>query len=800
MNINDLNPNDYKVVSNAPTQQLNINDLNPNDYKVVNNGTDTNSNSSTNDSANTNTNIPDVGVGAYLNGGTNQPKADLSGVTDYSDANKPTVNPDGTISTISTGQPEDYQGAFNKDVTTPIKEGTEQVVAGARELTAGGAKVINDTLAHYDLPNEKATTDKAVKTLNSFIGNYNTKHPEQFMHPATYGELASYGAVPMGSGVMSATLTGGALTFLSSVGEDKSYSEATRDGIIGGLLTGGVTKALEFLPGSKANGIYRYMLDHYNIDAKVADSEFKQWRRVTGEADTTKNRIKALIDNLGTQGADIKSSMVNDPIAVKNLNKRIKDTKQNLIEASKSSFNVEDFAQDLKTNFKRVGQEYNDIKATISDKPTNSVFEPKLFDVVDDATTGDVAELKQLLGKDEVSVKDLLDSSPIVNSLKARAKGQSIHKWSVVKDQINSDLKDALSTKEYAMWKAANDNYAKMATVRVSKLGDEIQKAVSTTYKGSAKSTPEAVMRKLKTIGAGDDIFSNISDLVGQKHTAMLEKAIINRTLQGKNGNQAWETISKNLENKGFVTPEGQHLNSLVNDMKEVFKTDDSMRTLNVMHGRSGATIATTAEGKAAVVIIDKLSNMIRKHIPYSSVAKHLRVMDGLEDILREPTKVANFKNIIDNLNPHLKGIISNDYNDLLIKEEQKLIEHKPDSLSTGDVNLQPKYATQSGIIGDDASYVALHDAQTNLVRDTLGKGYSNDVINKVKSYINGRRFNTQLGRIKSEELQGNLDSVHKIIKSEVDKMVKRINIDHGVKLPKSEVEKIYKLKLKETK
>ena len=257
-----------------------------------------------------------LGVGSYLNGATDQPKAELSGVTDYGTANDPTVNSDGTISTVSTGQPSDYTGAFTKDVIAPVEAGTGQLIAGTRKPIAGTAKVINDGLAALGLPNEKATTDKAVRTLADYTDRYNEKNPDQMMHPSTIGELLTYSAVPVGSGVTTAATAGGAISFVGAIGDNKDYSEATKDAIIGGILTGGITKGLEMLPGNKASALYTYMLDHYNVDPATATKEFQQWRRITGEADTTKNKIKALVDNLGTQGADIKSSLVDDPIAI----------------------------------------------------------------------------------------------------------------------------------------------------------------------------------------------------------------------------------------------------------------------------------------------------------------------------------------------------------------------------------------------------------------------------------------------------------------------------------------------------
>lgn len=50
---------------------------------------------------------------------------------------------------------------------------------------------------------------------------------------------------------------------------------------------------------------------------------------------------------------------------------------------------------------------------------------------------------------------------------------------------------------------------------------------------------------------------------------------------------------------------------------------------------------------------------------------------------------------------------------------------------------------------------------------------------------------------MKADDIQGNMKMLRKTIQTETDRMVSRINKDHGVKLPPKEVEKIYQMKIK---
>jgi len=763
MNINDLKPEDYEVVDSKP---LNINDLKPDDYQEVH----------------------------------SEIQEDLF-----------TPGPSVIDSTQFTDSKDNAQTIVQGETLNPhaVADVSELTAMGEAGLARGAIRPVLGVAylgegVYNKLTNEQSKiTDDWIKENEAIIKDKGLEGP------ALVGEIASnilLSGISAGSSAAGVAVREASIAGASSIGADRDSLDTGIAMMLGGGIGGGVQAVLNKLDKTQVKKLYDYMLEQYNVDPITAEKNFVEWRKATGESNSIENKVKSLVDGLGDEGATLKREIAHDPMAVKNLNRRVKETKKSVEELAKSNFNVENFADDLDNAYTDVSKKYGEVKEQISSVPVDKRFEMEPWEALDEATAGDVKELRNLIGEDNpyINSKDLVEAMPIINKLIRRSKGKTLHKWSEVSKAVDTQLRDVLTESQYKLWKETNTLYSKMASVRESKLGNLIATAKGKSFKGNPKSTPEEVMAKLSKVNAGDDTFTNIVTLVGKDKTEELEKGIISSALKE---DKAWKTISKNLRNKGFVTAEGKRLQNIVNEFQTVFKTDDAMRVLNTNIGHEGASIATTAEGKAAVWVINKLANMIRKHVPFSAEAKHLRKLDTLEEVLRSPTLSAKLSETFEKLPQSVKDDIGTAYVAKLqeeMKKEQaiKHIDYKPEAKITGDTNVKPLYSTPEGTVGTDATKVTLHDAQTKMVKEALGKDYSNDIINQTSKLLNSKRFNNVIkstsDRMKADELSSNMTMLKKTIKSEVDQIVKRINKDYGVKLPPKEVEKIYKLKVQE--
>lgn len=576
----------------------------------------------------------------------------------------------GTGSLYSEPDMWDQTVDFTKDLGSMVlpEEGRQAVKSGAGKIL-GGVAMISEDIANLFRTTDSNVIETWSRDNKAEIDQYNEEHPDAPINPSTIGDISASIVGGMAAVTPKAiALVDGLIGTLRSVGEGNDYKSAISTGIYEGGLAGLSTAAINrIMSGNiakdKATDAYDHLVDHYNLDTAKVNADFKNWQKLKNEPDTPQNRVKALVDNLGSRGAEVRFKASESSEAVKNMNKSTQETKQELVDLAKGDFKVETFAEDLQNSFTRVGKEYESVRSLLSDKQVKVNIQTEPWEALDEATTGAVKELKQLIGEDVpiINVKDLVDAVPVVNSIIARSKGRTLRKWTEVKNSINSEIKANTSIYEYNLWNKANQNYSKMKTVQTSALGNLIMSSIGKTIKGTPKLAPEAVMRKIKTVAGGDDIFNNIVGLVGTDKTALLEKGIIKRTLEGKLGEASWETISKNLENNGFVTTEGKELKNLINIVRDTFKTDDAVRSLNVNAGSEGASIATTIQGKLQVSLIQKLFTMFKKHKPFDKTAKHLLTMDEVYKILESPTQSKRLANQISGLSDEQIGRISND-------------------------------------------------------------------------------------------------------------------------------------------
>jgi len=749
---------------------------------------------------------------------------ELSGVTDYSTLREPTVS-DGTVSTITTGQPETYGGAFNVNVTERVGEVGQGMARGAARPTLGVA-YLGEGFYNKLTGSQSAKVDQWIADNEQYIKD------KELEGPALAGEIASnilLGGLSVGKSALAIGAREAGIAGTSSIGADRDAVDTGLAMLLGGGLGAGTQAVINKLDKTKATKLYNYMLEHYNLDEATVNSNFTKWRQATGESNSVENKIKSMVDMLGDRGVSIKQSTSSDPVTVMNLNKRVQDTQKAVKDLAASDFNIVNFADDLKASYDDVATKYSEVKDTLSSVPVKAEFETEPWVALDEATTGDVAELRNLIGSDnpQINSKDLVDSMPIINSMIRKSKSRSKHKWTELGKAVDAELANTLTESQYKLWKETNDLYSKMATVRESKLGDLIATARSKSYKGNPKSTPEEVMAKIGKVSGGDDIFENISTLVGADKTQSLEKSIISSALSD---NKSWKTVSSNLRNKGFVTPEGKRLQEIVDSFKTTFKTDDATRLLNTSMGHEGASIATTAEGKALVYIINKVANMARKHVPYSSTAKHLRKMDDLADILKTPTGSADLSKTFEKLPQSVKEEIGTDYitklQELNAQEALKSTS-KPIQLGyskktpTGDtfivdgktipsediprvMNNLPEGSKASAVRRELAGKIRVQDAQWQMVRDAMkGTDATVDYIHKqyftpkgvAKNRFEGILKNTRK-KLKVDDANHNIKVVKNIITDEAKQLIKYIEKSEGVKLHPKEAEKIIKMKL----
>lgn len=427
---------------------------------------------------------------------------------------------------------------------------------------------------------------------------------------------------------------------------------------------------------------------------------------------------------------------VDDSITKANLGAQIVNRADMVKELAARNSDIKKAISDYGNMLEVAGKEEAPIKLTsIGD---SLKYVDNLYGTAIGKAANTVNRLKQAAeSSDTVNLAELLDLRKNVNRLAGKAqKGtDELKHWTSIRDSIDKTIESTTSAKP------------------------ELQKLIKNTISNYARVVNNSKLSALVT-----------------KHTS-------------GEGALNYGKLLSDVKKLGLNSPEVTETMKVVKNFSDKFKLDSKLGK----HAIPGENQSSEQlyYGKALRWIVDNFT-------PWNNLFNRSRLKDlRIQKALRKAVNSSkSFDEFVTKFKTN-KDIPEEVYNDFV-----KQIEYKPQAKTTGDVSLDKQYATSEGTISANASEATLHDAQTKLVRETLSKDYNDEVINKTTELLNSTRvkniMKSTADRMKAEDIQGNMEMLQKTIKPEVDKIVSRINKDHGVKLPGSEVEKLYKQKLRE--
>lgn len=632
-----------------------------------------------------------------------------------------------------------------------------------------------------DVKEESDENLEVIKILNEAI---RATDGDDIFTMANLGKMApSLATLPVAyASKIMAFLIEGALATGEARGEGMDKWESRGMGVLVGGLTAGTMKAIDYLTKDSAEKVYKYVIDMNNITEETANTYFSKWSKIMNADDTFANRTKAIIDKLGDKGANTKvEAAAGDPLATKQIEASIKERREAVQSLADGADGVEYTSESVEEASGVIKENYSRVKDFVSKNEVDMHLD--IPDALDEATMGDTKALKVIFNNPHLTTKDLVDAMPHINSLLRKTKGATKHQWSVIKDRIEGGLKNNLSSKDFSMWKEANKDYAKMAKVTNSKIG----KIMDLVRQGDME--PQEAMKKIKTMSGGKSLFKDLSFMIGTEKTEAFEKAILKEAM-GKNSEFVdWAHLARNMDSKGFVTETGKNIKKVVDQMADSFITDDAIQEIYFRDKGLVAGMSDDIMAKIRYSIVGKTFTSLVKRIPFNETSKHMLRMDQLADILKQPTKVKNLMEQFNDLAPGVKQKFLED----TVTEATKQLPYKPGS--------KPMYASEKGAVGKSPSDVTLHEAQKQLVQEALESPIATDkVMHVVNKMMKGKRAESIIrnvsNRMKVDDAIGNQNMLRKIVQQESDYIVKAIEKDMGVKLPASEAEKIYKLKV----
>jgi len=624
------------------------------------------------------------------------------------------------------------------------------------------------------------------KTSDSFISPYNigSMIPMLLVPEARI----SRGAVIAMNGVWAAAMTKGEEP-------DASLMKQTVDGLLGAALTGVGYKIGDYLLPSYAQKASKALQEKLNISDEEKAKIVKQYREVMQDQPTIKDKlgekllnktdeanpneeVKAMLYwagknrfGIGTKilaqisndHPDVAINMEKDIIARKNLLKSMADHKYD---------NLEDMATDLKHIETNIKQDYTNIKTrlnsqkiSINPETTNAVND--VLDIPDDLVStlsdnlrGDMAILKTNLGKpaDEVTNGDLIEAYKSVNNLlnsKSAMKTAKGFKLNQVKTMIDQELKKNLTTEDYNLWKQINSNYATMMKVKTSKIGELVNSIIGNTKNGQSMTT-NAILAKFPTLVESPETFRAIRDLLGSEKAAKFENFMIDKILDSDDGFN-WVRLNNMVGKKGFITPEGQQLQQLIEKFADSFKVDN-LYTAELKRLQPEEGSKTMLDDALKAIGVKWLIRSVAKKLPTQS-AKEARMIDRITKVLKNPAQVRNINRAMDDMAVTGKQRI--------LQQAFKSLEYKPDI--TTEIKDSAKYYTSPDGITIKQGFNTRNRLNNAMVEKYMNPNFKNS-LNSAKTSDELSKMLMERAKIISKHTGLDTDEIYTIMLNSLGK------------------------------
>ena len=506
------------------------------------------------------------------------------------------------------------------------------------------------------------------------------------------------------------------------------------------------------------------------------------------------NETAALVDFV-EEGGELISKAADTSIAVEGTVRNIKQQRMDVVnraledvelpdlhEAGKA---LQDAMDTISTDFGRVIEDLGVIPTDNSSMIAKAGdFSDAALAKLDEATQADLRALKELLEDD--TVNSLVEANKHLNALIRRtSKNHRAKKYDLVtlRKAIDEKLMDTLSTSKFAEWKAMNKDYAMMANVRDSKV-HQVLKSVK-----DKEITAEQGLRDINKV-TGKQLFTDIETMIGTEAAEKLELATIKEAFS--NGKSAtWGELVKQVDGKGFVTPEGKALREVVQRFSELFQLDklsiSGYNSGDLMQG--GAKVDMINQFKGSM--IHAIWTSIQSRNPLSTTGKRGADMRAIEKVLKNPQQLINFLKKSENLKP---AIVQRFIASSMAKLPQyptspPAVHYNPKpGVNSSPVNPVFKAQMKSQAIEDgleeafkDAMFSKLNNKQKNQITETAYK------------FFDGTRFPEKIAKLGKAMKEGkdahNAKMLQAGIKGEAELMARAIEKEHGVKVDKKMME-----------
>ena len=602
-------------------------------------------------------------------------------------------------------------------------------------------------------------------------------------------------------------------------------------------------------------GALREARNFYNVSDSQADEIVIELEKLVGDigGSAEEKQLKALvITQPGGEHIAQKANIFNASSSI-NFSRQVFDRAKNLLERTKSlsADNTQAILKDgLDSYTKEVKTFYNKVKESTDEFTQGYQFDfdaiglqPLLAkigaDIKDPVVEQRFASLITKIGDitEGRTFRDLIDLRQVVNDVKFSSNTLSISDkktLDTVLGSIDNEIKRASdvyipNSKEWQQsWSIAKVTYSDMKKME----NNVLYKAL--TRPGINEDRTIKLLSKY--ISAGDNTFFEVMEKLPKNVRTRIDGSVLNEltekfTAGMVGGNRAvnFPMLSAELKKVRWTSPQAKQTVRIVHRLAEVFKNDVNLArfTGNIEIPRVQQALTTDLAAKIKYSIASDIFSKLRQLLPggqgdaIAFIRHTADVMENplnnkaIQDMMRAlPKDKRVFRDKL-NFDEQLRGL-RQEYagrqakmKELYGKEAPpRLVWKKPTNAKTRELDSvgDTLYATTKGTIAGDPTSAIMKDRTDDIISDFIWQStskFSNDeIVEKAAKYMDNARFTRVIdyarGQLKIGEREANAALLDKIVRREADLMIKRIQSDFGIQLPREEADKIIALKLKE--
>lgn len=653
--------------------------------------------------------------------------------------------------------------------------------------------------------------DKAISKIQDFAKDLSrARSDKDFISAFTAGDVAGQiGVLPIAAQSRIATGAIESVLGYASGRAEGSKEDAAISGAISGTAGVAIAHMLRGANGAISKDIKDKLQDtHLTTDeAKAAFRDYKkEWDKVIDVEverpsinpfsskefsvnprnpyfykanDDTVKEIAATIDFLKGPGAIYKNEASDASLkaqhSIRNIRQQRIDSVNNVLNTVKQE-DLHSVGNAINKGINIVSSDYQRLRDSLGIVHTDNThlstitdeFDDKALELLDEAVRPDVRALKELISDN--TVNSLMDANVLLNKI-IRRTGKSGRakkfKLGELKDKINTQIADTVGPSKFSEYKAMDRDYSIMASVRDSKVGDAVLAATKGTI------TPEDALRQINKV-SGKELFKDIETLIGTKEAEKLELL----TMKGAFANSAspsWSALGKQIDTKGFITPEGKALRETIQKFAELFNVDnlvtDAIGKGELLQGGAKSDVRNQVAG----TFWHTLMTSIQKKIPITDAGKRGVQLDHAIDVLKSPQTLKSF---VDKAEQYNKPMAH--------REIQNIIQQLPKSPEPrpGGVVDIPK-GKPLNIFTTKAIQEGSEEAFKDAIFSKLSHSDSNKVLDEAFKFFDGTRLPEKMEKIGNALQEGKVAHNAKLldaaIKGEAELMYKAIRKDAGL-------------------